>query len=63
VFNPLSYEGAVDIAATLDPVQQKAQWDIVRNFGQTPQRLFDRPHPGLVLFSLFFFSFVHYLSS
>lgn len=44
VFYHLSYEGAVDIEA-LDDGLRASVLDQIRDFGQTPQQLFKRPHP------------------
>ncbi|KAL4077210.1 hypothetical protein V8B97DRAFT_1866535 [Scleroderma yunnanense] len=45
VFHPLSYEGAVDLDMITDSVEREATIGIIHNFGQTPQKLFDTPHP------------------
>eukprot|EP00004_Rigifila_ramosa_P008171 TRINITY_DN1935_c0_g1_i6.p1 TRINITY_DN1935_c0_g1~~TRINITY_DN1935_c0_g1_i6.p1 ORF type:complete len:1836 (-),score=377.69 TRINITY_DN1935_c0_g1_i6:25-5445(-) len=45
VFYHLTYEGAVDIESIEDPVVRAATIAQISNFGQTPSRLFDKPHP------------------
>ena len=45
VFHHLSYEGVVDIEAITDPGLRASTEATVINFGQTPSRLFSRPHP------------------
>ncbi|KIM59893.1 hypothetical protein SCLCIDRAFT_1217340 [Scleroderma citrinum Foug A] len=44
-FHPLSYEGAIDLDKVTDPVEREATIGIIHNFGQTPRKLFDSPHP------------------
>lgn len=45
VFYHLTYEGAVDMENITDPVQRQSYQDQIREFGQTPSRLFTAPHP------------------
>ncbi|GAB5029584.1 wd repeat and fyve domain-containing protein 3 [Nannochloropsis oceanica] len=45
LFVHLTYEGVVDIDAIQDPVIREATIAQIHNFGQTPSRLFKRPHP------------------
>ena len=46
VFNPVSYEGRVDIDAIADDVERASTVATIREFGQTPKQLWDRhPHP------------------
>ena len=45
LFVHLTYEGVVDIDAIQDPVIREATIAQIHNFGQTPGRLFKRPHP------------------
>ena len=45
VFHPLTYEGAVDVAAEGDPVRRRALEAQINEFGQCPRRLFREPHP------------------
>ncbi|KAF8460336.1 hypothetical protein BDZ91DRAFT_739593 [Kalaharituber pfeilii] len=45
VFHHLSYHGAIDLDAILDPVERIASIGIIHNFGQTPHQVFTRPHP------------------
>ncbi|KIK26284.1 hypothetical protein PISMIDRAFT_271223 [Pisolithus microcarpus 441] len=46
VFHPLSYEGAIDLDKISDPVEREATIGIIHNFGQTPRKLFNSPHPS-----------------
>ena len=46
VFNQHSYEGAVDVDAITDEVERASTIATIREFGQTPQQLWDKyPHP------------------
>ncbi|KAI6126006.1 hypothetical protein EDD17DRAFT_1521466 [Pisolithus thermaeus] len=45
VFHPLSYEGAIDLDKISDSVEREATIGIIHNFGQTPRKLFNSPHP------------------
>ncbi|EEH54935.1 uncharacterized protein MICPUCDRAFT_902, partial [Micromonas pusilla CCMP1545] len=45
VFHHLTYEGAVDLDAIADADQRAAAEAQIINFGQTPARLFTKPHP------------------
>jgi hypothetical protein len=44
VYYHLTYEGAVDIDAIDDPVERRSVEAQIANFGQTPSKLFNRPH-------------------
>ena len=45
VFHPYSYEGYIDFSKVTDP-QEKAAYEVhVREFGQTPRKLFAGLHP------------------
>jgi len=45
-FDPVSYEGGVDIDAITDEMERKARIAKIREFGQTPRQLWDKqPHP------------------
>eukprot|EP00002_Diphylleia_rotans_P036220 TRINITY_DN7961_c0_g2_i1.p1 TRINITY_DN7961_c0_g2~~TRINITY_DN7961_c0_g2_i1.p1 ORF type:complete len:3076 (+),score=468.11 TRINITY_DN7961_c0_g2_i1:50-9277(+) len=44
VFYFLTYENAVDITKITNPLQRKAVESQIENFGQTPSRLFTKPH-------------------
>ncbi|KNC50955.1 uncharacterized protein AMSG_07209 [Thecamonas trahens ATCC 50062] len=46
VFHYMTYEGVVDLEAIDDPMQLAAAEAQIANFGQTPSRLFDGPHPA-----------------
>ncbi|CAE6451233.1 unnamed protein product [Rhizoctonia solani] len=45
VFHPLSYEGTIDLDSITDPMERDATVGIIHNFGQTPRKLFNSPHP------------------
>ncbi|CAM9129947.1 unnamed protein product, partial [Ectocarpus fasciculatus] len=45
VFIHLTYEGEVDVDTIQDPVMRDATIAQINNFGQTPTRLFQKPHP------------------
>ncbi|EIN04780.1 beach-domain-containing protein [Punctularia strigosozonata HHB-11173 SS5] len=45
VFHPLSYEGAIDLDSIDDELEKEATIGIIHNFGQTPRKLFNAPHP------------------
>ncbi|KAL0958994.1 hypothetical protein HGRIS_014308 [Hohenbuehelia grisea] len=45
VFHPLSYEGSIDLDTISDPLEREATVGIIHNFGQTPRKLFNAPHP------------------
>ncbi|EAU86631.2 hypothetical protein CC1G_07289 [Coprinopsis cinerea okayama7 len=45
VFHPLSYEGSVDLDKIKDDLEREATVGIIHNFGQTPRKLFNTPHP------------------
>lgn len=44
VFIHVTYEGAVDIDSITDPIMQSATIAQINNFGQSPSKLFNRPH-------------------
>ncbi|KIJ16201.1 hypothetical protein PAXINDRAFT_76049 [Paxillus involutus ATCC 200175] len=44
IFHPLSYENAIGKIIT-DPLEREATIGIIHNFGQTPRKLFNSPHP------------------
>lgn len=45
VFYYLSYEGAVDLDAIVDPISKASIENQIRHFGQTPSNLLVEPHP------------------
>lgn len=45
VFIPLTYEGEVKLEDITDPMLREATLAQINNFGQTPSRLFSKPHP------------------
>ena len=49
VFIHLTYAGEVDIDAISDPVYRNAVISQINNFGQTPNRLFTKPHPKRII--------------
>jgi hypothetical protein len=49
VFIPLTYEGEVDLDAITDPILREATLAQINNFGQTPARLFSKPHPRKIV--------------
>lgn len=46
LFHPLTYEGAVDIEKERDPARRRAILIQINEFGQTPAKIFDGPHPA-----------------
>ena len=49
VFIHLTYEGEVDIDAITDVVMRNATISQINNFGQTPSKIFSRPHPRKIV--------------
>ncbi|EQC31637.1 hypothetical protein SDRG_10802 [Saprolegnia diclina VS20] len=45
VFMHMTYEGTIDLDAIEDPVLREATLAQIENFGQTPSKLFNSPHP------------------
>lgn len=45
VFHPYSYEGNIDFENIEDPLQRRAYETQIREFGQTPRKLFGELHP------------------
>ncbi|OQR94405.1 hypothetical protein ACHHYP_01322 [Achlya hypogyna] len=45
VFMHMTYEGTIDLDAIDDPVLREATLAQIENFGQTPSKLFNSPHP------------------
>ncbi|KAK6462101.1 hypothetical protein DFJ63DRAFT_143436 [Scheffersomyces coipomensis] len=45
VFHHLSYNGAINLDNINDEVEKRAVIGMINNFGQTPKRIFQRPHP------------------
>jgi len=45
VFHYLTYEGAVNLDAIMDPVEKNALKLQINEFGQTPKQIFKIPHP------------------
>lgn len=45
LFIHLTYDGEVDVDAITDPVLKASTISQINNFGQTPSRLFNKPHP------------------
>ena len=46
LFHPLTYEGAVDVDAIVDPIERAASIQQISSYGQTPSQLFTKPHPA-----------------
>jgi len=49
VFIHLTYEGEIDVDAITDPIMRTATISQINNFGQTPSRVFRKPHPQKVV--------------
>ncbi|QSL65851.1 hypothetical protein MERGE_000130 [Pneumocystis wakefieldiae] len=45
IFHHLSYQGSIDIDKIKDPLEKIATIGIIYNFGQTPNQIFQQPHP------------------
>ncbi|KAH9156310.1 hypothetical protein AeRB84_001772 [Aphanomyces euteiches] len=45
MFMHMTYEGTVDIDSITDPLLREATLAQIENFGQTPSKLFNSPHP------------------
>ena len=45
VFHPLSYEDAVNLDSIESAMERQAAAQVIHNFGQTPSKLFNNPHP------------------
>ena len=45
VFIHITYEGEIDVDAITDPIMRTATIAQINNFGQTPSRVFRKPHP------------------
>lgn len=52
VFHHLSYDGAINIDKINDEVEKRAVIGMINNFGQTPLKLFSRPHVQREVFNL-----------
>jgi hypothetical protein len=46
VFHHLSYNGAINLDNINDEVEKRAIIGMINNFGQTPTRIFNKPHPS-----------------
>ncbi|ETV82224.1 hypothetical protein, variant [Aphanomyces astaci] len=46
VFMHMTYEGTIDIDTIQDPLLREATMAQIENFGQTPSKLFNSPHPA-----------------
>ena len=58
VYIHLTYDGEVDVDAISDPILRDATIAQINNFGQTPTKLFDKPHPKKTV-NQFIFIFLH----
>lgn len=45
MYHPYSYEGFINMAAVQDPDQRAAYEVHIREFGQTPRKIFNKLHP------------------
>ncbi|OBA21617.1 beach-domain-containing protein [Metschnikowia bicuspidata var. bicuspidata NRRL YB-4993] len=45
VFHHLSYDGAINLDTIKDETEKRAVIGMINNFGQTPVKLFSKPHP------------------
>jgi len=45
-FHPLSYESGINLETIESTLERQAAAQAIHNFGQTPQQLFNRPHPA-----------------
>lgn len=45
VFHHLSYNGAINLDSVKDEVEKRAIIGMINNFGQTPRKIFNKPHP------------------
>lgn len=52
VFHHLSYEGAINLDNINDEVEKRAIIGMINNFGQTPLKLFSKPHVKREVFNL-----------
>lgn len=52
VFHHLSYEGAINLDNINDEVEKRAIIGMINNFGQTPLKLFSKPHVRREVFNL-----------
>lgn len=52
VFHHLSYDGAINLDKIKDDVEKRAVIGMINNFGQTPIRLFNKPHPPREILNL-----------
>ncbi|KAL5530973.1 hypothetical protein ACEPAG_3849 [Sanghuangporus baumii] len=49
VYHPYSYEGSIDLDRITDDLERQATVGIIHNFGQTPRKLFNTPHPSRIM--------------
>lgn len=52
VFHHLSYDGAINLDNIKDDVEKRAVIGMINNFGQTPIKLFSKPHPPREILNL-----------
>lgn len=45
IFHHFSYKGAIDLDHIDDEIEKKAIIGMINNFGQTPSKIFHKPHP------------------
>lgn len=60
VFHHLSYDGAIDLDNINDEVEKRAVIGMINNFGQTPLKVFNKPHPAKEVLNLpnFYLSYI-----
>lgn len=52
VFHHLSYDGAINLDNIKDDVEKRAVIGMINNFGQTPLKIFSKPHPSKEILNL-----------
>lgn len=52
VFHHLSYDGAINLDNIKDEMEKRALIGMINNFGQTPVKLFSKPHPPREILNL-----------
>lgn len=52
VFHHLSYDGAINLDKIKDETEKRAVIGMINNFGQTPRRIFHKPHPSREIFNI-----------
>ncbi len=52
VFHHLSYDGAINLDKIKDEMEKRAVIGMINNFGQTPRKIFHKPHPSREIFNI-----------